>query len=151
MFLTLFSVSVANEIKTVYAIHFPAEAKNEIADDFIDISENGAVSEVKSVTSENSMDNEFHDQSDIDELNSATNLEDFMDVVTTYKCKFCRFSCHWKSGLVSHIRCCHISEKKCIVNLKNFDKEPNIGKTFHCFNCEDYFLSCNQMCYIYIR
>lgn len=82
------------------------------------------------------MDNEFQDQSDIDELNSATNLEDFMDVVTTYKCKFCRFSCHWKSGLVSHIRCCHISEKKCIVTLKNFDKESNTGKTFHCFNCE---------------
>lgn len=66
------------------------------------------------------------EQSDIEELQSVTNLEDFMDVVTTYKCKFCRFSCHWKSGLVSHIRCCHISERKCIVTLKS-EKEPNIG------------------------
>ena len=129
VFFFLFSVSVTDDTKTVYAVHFP-ETKAQSTDDCIDISENGAVSEDKSIISENSMDNEFHDQSDMDELNSATNLEDFMDVVTTYKCKFCRFSCHWKSGLVSHIRCCHIAEKKCIVTLKS-DKEPNIGKPFH--------------------
>lgn len=36
-------------------------------------------------------------------------LEDFMDVVTTYRCKFCRFSCAWRSGLMSHFRSCHIA------------------------------------------
>ncbi|XP_064468134.1 zinc finger protein 142-like [Ornithodoros turicata] len=39
-------------------------------------------------------------------------LEDFMDVVTTYRCKFCRFSCAWKSGLMSHFRSCHVASAK---------------------------------------
>lgn len=43
-------------------------------------------------------------------LVARVNLEDFVDVITTYKCKFCRFSCAWKSGLMSHIRNTHISK-----------------------------------------
>lgn len=43
------------------------------------------------------------------EVLGRVNLEDFVDIVTTYKCKFCRFSCAWKSGLMSHIRNTHIA------------------------------------------
>lgn len=117
-------IETASEPKTVYAIHFPANSKNESFECF-DNSENGAYCDDKS---ENSIDRDIQpaDNSDIEDLHS-TNLEDFMDVVTTYKCKFCRFSCPWKSGLVSHIRCCHISEKKCIVTtVVRAEKEPNI-------------------------
>lgn len=88
------------------------------------------MSEDKSITSDTSVDVELLEHSDVEDLPSVTNLEDFMDVVTTYKCKFCRFSCPWKSGLVSHIRCCHFSEKKCIVTLKD-EKVPNIGISFY--------------------
>lgn len=58
------------------------------------------------------------DESDADELPTPTvvrrierveRLEDFMDVVTTYHCKFCSFSCAWRSGLMSHFRSCHVA------------------------------------------
>nr|XP_037284660.1 transcription factor E4F1-like isoform X1 [Rhipicephalus microplus] len=57
------------------------------------------------------------DESDADELPAPTGrrververLEDFMDVVTTYHCRFCSFSCAWRSGLMSHIRSCHVA------------------------------------------
>ncbi|KAH7984703.1 hypothetical protein HPB52_023532 [Rhipicephalus sanguineus] len=58
------------------------------------------------------------DESDADELPAPTvvrrverveRLEDFMDVVTTYHCKFCSFSCAWRSGLMSHFRSCHVA------------------------------------------
>ncbi|XP_067120514.1 uncharacterized protein [Centruroides vittatus] len=49
-------------------------------------------------------------------LATSTRLEDFMDVVTTYKCKFCRFCCAWKSGLMSHIRSCHLDASQNIAS-----------------------------------
>lgn len=116
---------VAEEPKTVYAIHFPSSSKSASSESSeVHENQNGTIHEEK-LSSGNSSDNDM-EQSDLEDTHSATNLEDFMDVVTTYKCKFCRFSCPWKSGLVSHIRCCHIQEnKKNIVTLKS-DKEPNI-------------------------
>lgn len=56
-------------------------------------------------------------------LATSTRLEDFMDVVTTYKCKFCRFCCAWKSGLMSHIRSCHL------------DASQNVASTVQETNC----------------
>lgn len=54
------------------------------------------------------------DESDADDppapvVRHVERLEDFMDVVTTYRCKFCRFSCAWRSGLMSHFRSCHVA------------------------------------------
>lgn len=65
-------------------------------------------------------------QSDLHALETTTRLEDFMDVVTTYKCKFCRFSCPWKSGLMSHIRNCHLEASKHISSKEsNSNSEPS--------------------------
>ncbi|GAB6030444.1 hypothetical protein CHUAL_007314 [Chamberlinius hualienensis] len=43
-----------------------------------------------------------------DGISGELNLEEFVDVVTTYKCKFCEFNCAWKNGLMDHIRDTHI-------------------------------------------
>lgn len=55
------------------------------------------------------------------EPDETIDLKDFMDVVTTYKCKFCPFSCESKSGLLSHIRNTHIT--LCVQNSDNVDNK----------------------------
>ncbi|GFX47620.1 zinc finger protein 782 [Trichonephila clavipes] len=105
---------------SVYTVHFPNKAQSEESS-YLEQQENDLQIEDKSVVmnEENSMEQEILiSQPDIDSLTSVSRLEDFMDVVTTYKCKFCRFSCPWKSGLMSHIRYCHIKEKNSMGVLK---------------------------------
>ncbi|GFT98155.1 zinc finger protein 782 [Nephila pilipes] len=105
----------------VYTVHFPNNANPEETS-YLEQQENDMLIEDKSVVmnEENSLEHEILiSQPDIESLTSGSRLEDFMDVVTTYKCKFCRFSCPWKSGLMSHIRYCHIKEKNSVGVLKS--------------------------------
>ncbi|XP_015910613.2 uncharacterized protein [Parasteatoda tepidariorum] len=112
---------------SVYAVHFPTDDKS-VDQSFLRAQENSILCENKSgVMVDNSFTSDLltNQESDADLLTPIPRLEDFMDVVTTYKCKFCRFSCPWKAGLMSHIRCCHINEKQNIVTVKA-EKNPNV-------------------------
>ncbi|KAF8782616.1 zinc finger protein 782-like [Argiope bruennichi] len=108
---------------TIYTVHYPNDVQQEETN-YLEQQEHDILEESKTVINqENSVEHEILvSQPDIESLTPVSRLEDFMDVVTTYKCKFCRFSCPWKSGLMSHIRCCHIKEKNCIVTLKSENK-----------------------------
>ncbi|XP_054716478.1 zinc finger protein 569-like [Uloborus diversus] len=116
----------------IYTMHFPSKLQKS---NFLTLPDEEVLDMEKHIeTSDNSLECELLEPSqDFKSCSPPTRLEDFMDVVTTYKCKFCRFSCPWKSGLMSHIRCCHVNEKKSAVVLKldkEHDSEPkNLPRT----------------------
>ncbi|KAG8192887.1 hypothetical protein JTE90_014663 [Oedothorax gibbosus] len=101
---------------SAYTIHFPTVVKQEEPRYLLDNQPIDVIPQAKPV-SDHEM-SEMLPSASIESTESLSRLEDFMDVVTTYKCKFCRFSCPWKSGLMSHIRCCHIKEDKTVVKPK---------------------------------
>ncbi|GIY41016.1 hypothetical protein CDAR_168671 [Caerostris darwini] len=113
----------------VYTVHYSNEVQQEETN-YLEQQDNMLIDD-KPVLNEENLEHEILvSQPDIESLATVSSLDDYMDVVTTYKCKFCRFSCPWKSGLMSHIRCCHIKERNCVVTLKS----ENESKTTECLN-----------------
>ena len=49
----------------------------------------------------------------------TVNLEDFVDVVYSYKCKFCQFSSNNPMGISSHVVQDHLAHNKKPVSLFN--------------------------------
>ena len=41
---------------------------------------------------------------------AEADLDDFMDIVTVFKCKFCDFSCNDRTGMSNHVRSYHIGK-----------------------------------------
>ena len=41
----------------------------------------------------------------------ANNFNDYMDVITTYKCRFCNFTCEQPQGIGFHVRECHFPKQ----------------------------------------
>ncbi|XP_022250869.1 zinc finger protein ZFAT-like isoform X1 [Limulus polyphemus] len=105
----LYTIQLGNSATLTSAIHQPLQTSSENPANIANVmhADNQSVIEIQG------------DHQPLQLLNTTTGLEDLMDVVTTYRCKFCRFSCVWKSGLMSHIRNCHIEA------AQKLERSPN--------------------------